>query len=121
MAARIKADLHVVHVRSSEGSGRSDEARLAALRQLAEDVGADWTEVETDDPAQAIIEFAKRRQITQIVLGSSQRGRLQELMGGGSIVRKVSRGAADAGIDVHIIARRHVEPADAQAVGETES
>jgi len=121
MASRIKADLHVVHVRSSEGSGRSDEARLAALRQLCEDVGADWTDVESDDPAQAIIEHAKRRQITQIVLGSSQRGRLQELMGGGSVVRKVSRGAADAGIDLHIIARRHVEPADAQAVGETES
>jgi len=105
MAARIKADLHAVHVHMSD-SGRSDESALAALRQLCQDVGADWTELESDDPATAIVDFAKKHQITQIVLGSSQRGRLQELMRGGSIVRKVSRGAADAGIDVHVIARR---------------
>jgi two-component system, OmpR family, sensor histidine kinase KdpD len=108
MAARIKADLHAVHVHMSD-SGRSDDSALAGLRQLCQDVGADWTELEADDPAGAIIEFAKKHQITQIVIGSSQRGRLQELMGGGSIVRKVSRGAADAGIDVHIIARRNGE------------
>ena len=106
MAARIKADLHVVHVHSSEGGGRSVGAQLAQLHQLADDVGADWTELESDGPAQAIIEFAKARQITQIIIGSSQRRRFQELMGGGSIVRKVSRLAADAGIDLHIIARR---------------
>jgi two-component system sensor histidine kinase KdpD len=106
MAARIKADLHAVHVHMSDG-GRSDERALASLRQLCQDVGADWTEIESDDPAGAIIEFAKQHQITQIVLGSSQRGRIQELMGGGSIVRKVSRGAAEAGVDVHIIARRN--------------
>ncbi len=106
MAARIKADLHAVHVHMSEGSTRSDEAQLARLRQVAEDVGADWTELESDDPAKTIVEFARSHQITQIVIGSSQRGRLQELMGGGSVVRKVSRMAAEAGIDLHIIARR---------------
>jgi two-component system sensor histidine kinase KdpD len=106
MASRIKADLHVVHVHLNEGGGRSDQAELSLLRRLAEDVGADWTELESDDPAGAIIEFAKVHQITQIIIGSSQRHRLQELMGGGSVVRKVSRLAADAGIDLHIIARR---------------
>jgi two-component system sensor histidine kinase KdpD len=105
MAARIKADLHAVHVHMSDGT-RSDEAQLARLRQLAEDVGADWTELESDEPAKTIVEFAKSHQITQIVIGSSQRRRVQELMGGGSIVRKVSRLAAEAGIDLHIIARR---------------
>jgi two-component system sensor histidine kinase KdpD len=78
----------------------------APLRQLCIDVGADWIEIQADDRAQAIVDYAKSHQITQIVIGSSQRGRLQELMGGGSTVRKVSRSAAEAGIDVHIIARR---------------
>jgi two-component system sensor histidine kinase KdpD len=107
MASRIKADLHAVHVHMSDRGTRSDEEQLARLRQLCSDVGADWTELEAEDPAQAIIEFARKRQITQIVIGSSQRGRLQELLGGGSIVRKVTRGAAQAGIDVHVIARRN--------------
>jgi two-component system, OmpR family, sensor histidine kinase KdpD len=62
--------------------------------------------IHADDPVKAIIDYARRHQITQIVLGSSARGRWQEFLGGGSIVRKVSKLAADAGIDVHIIARR---------------
>ncbi len=111
MAARIKADLHALHVHRSEGISPSDDDQLARLRQLAEDVNAHWTELESDDPATTIIEFAKHHQITQIVIGSSQRHRLQELLGGGSVVRKVSRLAADAGIDLHIIARRG-EPDD---------
>ena len=68
-----------------------DEQQLAVLRQLATDVGADWHEVQADDPAQALIEFARDHQITQIVVGSSSRSRWQELKGGGSIVRKISR------------------------------
>ncbi len=43
-------------------------------------------------------------------------------MGGGSIVRKVSRGAAEAGIDMHIIARRNGEHGpNAPAIGSEES
>ncbi len=107
MAARIKADLHVLHIVAGDGTPRSQDQQLVVLRQLATDVGADWTEVQGDDPAQAIIDFARAKQITQIVVGSSSRSRWQELKGGGSIVRKISRLAAAAGIDVHIIARRN--------------
>ena len=106
MASRIKAELHAVHVFAGDRARGSDDERLRQLRQLCVDVGADWTELEADDPASAIVDYAKRQQITQIVIGSSQRSRLQELMGGGSTVRKVSRLAAEAAIDVHIIARR---------------
>ena len=117
MASRIKADLHGIHVVMTDRGKPSDEDKLLALRQLCLDVGADWTELESDDPAKAIVDFAKTRQITQIVIGSSQRGRLQELMGGGSIVRRVSRSAAEAGIDVHIIARRHMGDAPERVAG----
>ncbi len=106
MAARIKAELHVLHVVSGEGTARSHETQLALLHQLAIDVGARWNEVRGDDPAHALIEFARTHQITQIVVGSSARSRWQELRSGGSIVRKISQLAAPLGIDVHIIARR---------------
>ena len=53
---------------------------------------------------------AKQEQATQIVMGSGQRSRWPELIGGGSIVGSVSRLAARAGIDVHILAAREAVP-----------
>jgi two-component system sensor histidine kinase KdpD len=106
MASRIKADLQALHVQSNRRPGQFPDDALIVLRQLVADVGAEWTEIRRDDPAQALIEFARTHHVTQIVVGSSGRSRWQELMGGGSIVRKIARLAAPASIDVHIIARR---------------
>ncbi len=106
MAVRFRADLDALHVLAPKDSHRPPDERLAALRQVVDDVGGRWHQVLDDDPAQAIMEFARRRHVTQIVVGSSARSRWRELLGGGSIVRKISRLAAAEAIDVHIIARR---------------
>ena len=106
MAARLKADLHVVHVISGDVEHRSGAELVAALHRLASDTGAHWHEVRADDPGKALMDFARAHQITQIILGSSQRSRWQELIGRDSVVRTVRRLAASAGIDLHIIARR---------------
>jgi two-component system sensor histidine kinase KdpD len=106
MASRIKADLQVLHVVPANEVGRFPNDRLIGLRQLSADVDAEWNEVRSDDPAEALIDFAKEGHFTQIVVGSSDRSRWQELRGGGSIIRKITRLAATADIDVHIIARR---------------
>ena len=106
MASRIKAELHVLHIISGDQANRSQDMQLDLLRQLTTDVGAHWNEIRADDPAQALFDFARAHQITQIVVGSSGRSRWQELKSGGSVVRKISQLAAPAGIDVHIIARR---------------
>jgi two-component system sensor histidine kinase KdpD len=106
MASRIKADLQVLHVVGANEKSRFPNDRLISLRQLSADVGAEWNELRSDDPAQALIEFARLRHFTQIVVGSSGRTRFQELLGGGSVVRKIARLAATSAIDVHIIARR---------------
>jgi two-component system sensor histidine kinase KdpD len=116
MASRIKAELHVLHIISGEAVKRSSDAQLDILRQLTIDVGAQWHEVRADDPAQALFEFARSHQITQIVVGSSGRSRWQELKSGGSIVRKISQLAAPVGIDVHIIARRDATPGLPEAI-----
>jgi two-component system, OmpR family, sensor histidine kinase KdpD len=106
MAGRIKADLQVLHVLVGREGRRSRDDQMTRVKQTAADVGAIWDEVRGDDPAQALIDFARQGHITQIVVGSSGRSRWQELIGGGSTVRKISRLAAAADIDVHIIARR---------------
>ena len=106
LAARIKAELHIAHITSDAVTRRSGDERLASVRQVAADVGASWHELDTDDPAGALIEFARSHHITQIVIGSSQCSRWAELTGGGPTVKRVSRLAVRAGIDVHILARR---------------
>ena len=105
LASRIKAELYVVHVVSDDASA-SSRSSMKALEELATAVGAQWEEVQADRPADGLMEFAHRMQVTQIVLGSSQRGRWKEILGGGSVVRTIQRMAWPAGIDVHTIARR---------------
>jgi two-component system, OmpR family, sensor histidine kinase KdpD len=104
MAARIQADLEVVNVASQDGVGRHGDDGHARLRQVAAEVGATWHDLDAGNLASALVEYAKRQQASQIVVGSSQRSRWPELIGGGSVVGSVSRLAARAGIDVHIMA-----------------
>jgi two-component system, OmpR family, sensor histidine kinase KdpD len=106
MATRLKAELDVVHVASSDATRPGDHRSVEKLRELTADVGARWHEVQGDDPARAIAAFAQEHQITQIVIGSSQRSRWQQLTGGGSNVTRVIREAGALGIDVHVIALR---------------
>jgi two-component system sensor histidine kinase KdpD len=110
IAARTKGDLDAVHV-TGDISSAADRQATARLRELATDVGARWHELQDDDPARAIARFAQQHQITQIVIGSSQRSRWQQLAGGGSHVVKVIREAGAVGIDVHVIAQRDLPPA----------
>jgi two-component system sensor histidine kinase KdpD len=108
IAAGIQADLDVVHVASQSATRRGPGDGLARLRHVVADVGATWHDLDADDLVSALVEYAKSEQVTQIVVGSSQRSRWQELTGGGSIVGRVSRLAARAGVDVHIVALREV-------------
>jgi two-component system, OmpR family, sensor histidine kinase KdpD len=110
IASRLKADLDVVHVVAGDGTS-GDRRSAAGLQKLAGDVGARWHEIEGDDPVRSIARFARDHQITQIVIGSSRRGRWQHLAGGGSNVTRIIREAGSVGIDVHVIARRDLPPA----------
>jgi two-component system sensor histidine kinase KdpD len=118
IANRVKGELDVVHVVAGDSTRPGETQAIDGLRELARDVGARWHEVHHDDPSQAITTFARDHQITQIVIGSSQRSRWQEIMGGGSIVRHIIKAAGAVGIDVHVIARRQAlapDSADASA------
>jgi two-component system sensor histidine kinase KdpD len=108
IAAGIEADLDVVHVTSHDAVAghRGGDDGLVPLRHAVADVRATWHDLNGDDVVTTLVEYAEREQITQIVVGSSQRSRWRELIGGGSIVGRVSRLAARAGIDVHIVALR---------------
>jgi two-component system, OmpR family, sensor histidine kinase KdpD len=108
-AARIaeisRADLDIVYI-TTGNHGRSHDTDLARLRQVTSDVGGAWHHLHAEDPAGALIEFALQEKVTQIVLGASDRSSWRELVSGGSVVKRISRLAAEAGIDVHIVAPR---------------
>jgi two-component system, OmpR family, sensor histidine kinase KdpD len=110
MSARSKGELHVVHVVRGDAVVRSGENPIENARRVALDVGAQWVELQGDDVAATLMDFARRTQITQIVLGASRRSRWREFWSGGSIVWKVQRLAASENVDVHIIARLALQP-----------
>ena len=106
MASRLKGELDVVHVTAGDATRPDDHKSVAKLEQLTADIGARWHELQDDDPARAIASFARGNQITQIVIGSSQRSRWQQLTGGGSRVKRIIDEAGALGVDVHVIALR---------------
>jgi len=105
IALRVHADLQIVHVVGDESSLPTSKHALAAIKHLSEDLGASWHEIVSDDPASALVKFAKENQITQIVLGASRRSRWERVMSRPSVVQRVLRFAGQSGVDVHIIAR----------------
>ncbi|MGI5142355.1 MULTISPECIES: universal stress protein [unclassified Streptomyces] len=111
IAAGLAADLYVVHVHPSDGLGRPWTVALQPIRQLTEQSGGTWIEIEDDDPARALMRAAAEHSATHIVLGPSRRSRWLHLLAGGSTVRRLTRLAGDAGIDVHIIARPTISAA----------
>ncbi len=111
MAQRTKGELLVLHVRDPEREGADTRRALDALHALADDVGGGWIEVDGDDPAATVVKVAAEHQVTQIVVGATQRSRWDELTRG-SVVRRVLRAAAERGIDVHVIARRDLREAE---------
>ena len=97
-----------MHVVAPEQARRGPAAELDVLHKLADDLGAEWHVLNQEEPARALVDFAREHQVTQIVLGSSRRSRWEELTKG-SVVQRVLRFAGDCDVDVHVIARRDVE------------
>jgi two-component system sensor histidine kinase KdpD len=105
IAVRAHAGLHAVHVVGDDGARPLSKNALEAVKHLSEDLGASWHDIVSDDPAPALVHFAKENQITQIVLGAAPRSRWEQLTSRNSVVQRVLRFARESGIDVHIINR----------------
>jgi two-component system sensor histidine kinase KdpD len=105
-AARIAAraaggDLLAVHVTRSDGLTGADPAALAHQRRLVESLGGSYHQVVGDDIPEALLEFARAENATQLVLGGSRRSRLATLLTGPGIGASTIRESGD--IDVHIV------------------
>jgi two-component system sensor histidine kinase KdpD len=105
IALRAHADLQAVYVVGDDGSRPVPKQALEAIKHLSDDLGATWHDIVSDDPAPALVHFAKENQITQIVLGAPRRSRWGQLTSRSSVVQRVLRFARQSGVDVHVINR----------------
>ena len=90
-----------VHVTRSDGLTGADPAQLATQRRLVETLGGTYHQVIGDSVADALLEFARAENATQLVLGGSRRSRVSALFSGPGIGSSTIRGSGD--IDVHIV------------------
>ncbi|MFG6194292.1 DUF4118 domain-containing protein [Nonomuraea sp. JJY05] len=106
IAARTKgADLLAVHVTSADGLTGADPAGLARRRTLVESMGGSYHQVVGDDIPQALLDFARGVNATQLVLGASRRGRFAQILSRGVGVETTARSGS---IDVHMITHDEV-------------
>jgi two-component system sensor histidine kinase KdpD len=102
LARSLRARFSVVHVDVlGRRVGERDRLRLADHLRLAERFGAELVTLTGDDPADAILDHARRQNATRIVLGKPTHARLLDLATG-SLLDRVVRGSGD--IDVLVVA-----------------
>lgn len=94
-------DLLAVHVRAADGVASESPQALEAQRLLVRDLGGSYHTVAGEDPAAALLDFARSVNATQIVVGISRRRSLVGRLTGRGIGNRVVRDSGD--IDVHMV------------------
>ncbi|MET4613757.1 two-component system sensor histidine kinase KdpD [Rhodococcus sp. PvR044] len=115
-AARIAdrskgADLFAIHITPSDGLAGANPAHLARQRALVESLGGTFHHVVGDNVPDALLEFARGVNATQLVLGASRRGRLAQIFSRGVGVEVT---ALSGSIDVHMVTHEATKQGRAQ-------
>ena len=98
------SDLLAVHVRAADGAVAESPQSLETQRQLVQSLGGSYHVVTGEEPAEALQDFARSVNASQLVLGVSRRGaaaRLRTGLRGGGTAARVLRGSS--GVDVHLV------------------
>ncbi|MQL51349.1 DUF4118 domain-containing protein [Desulfofundulus thermobenzoicus] len=102
MAEGLQAEWLAVYVEAPRRfpAGEAERDRLAKNLRLAEELGAETISLTGQDVAEELLELARKRNISQIIIGKPLHSRLWEWLHG-SVVDKVIRHSE--GISVHVI------------------
>ncbi|WP_457033347.1 ATP-binding protein [Kitasatospora sp. P5_F3] len=105
-AARIAdrtagGELLAVHITRSDGLAGASPGNLAEQRQLVETLGGSYHVVVGDDIPDSLLTFARAHDATQLVLGTSRRGRINRFLTGPGIGETTVDASED--IDVHMV------------------
>jgi len=106
IASRARgADLLAVHVTRNDGLMSGSHANLTLQRTLVESLGGTYHQVVGTDIAEALIDFARGVNATELVLGVSRRGRLSQLLSRGVGVTATN---GSGPIDVHLVTHEEI-------------
>jgi len=110
MAARLRAEWIVVYVESPSQPPltASEREALAAAMKLAEQLGADTTVLTGEDVSATLIDFARERNVSKILVGKPAHARWRDRIRG-SLLDDLVRGSGE--IDVYFIAGEKTERA----------
>jgi two-component system, OmpR family, sensor histidine kinase KdpD len=111
IAQRSKGELVGVHVIPQDGLTATIAARLEEQRELLEELDGTYQEVVGADIGAALLETARRLNVTQIVMGASRRSKWQRLTRGAVIGRVIRESRSD--IDVHVVSHPDAPSEDA--------
>ncbi|MFE4972672.1 universal stress protein [Kitasatospora sp. NPDC056651] len=105
-AARIAdrtggGDLLAVHVAREDGLTGAGSGTLDRQRELVESLGGTFHQVVGEDVPRALLRFARDHDATQLVLGTSRRGRFNRFLTGPGIGETTVHLSGD--IDVHMV------------------
>lgn len=112
IASGLQAELLAVYVETPRRLPVTEAEKDSLVKniQLAEDLGAQIVNLAGDDIAEEIVDLARKRNVSQIIMGKPEHTRIWELLNG-SVVDRVIR--YSKGLSVHVI------PGDAKKLEET--
>ena len=100
IATRAGAELMVLHILRGDGLAGAAPHAVSAMRKLADNLGASFHTVVGDDVPDALLDFARGANATQLVIGTSRRSRVARLFDEGIGATVVQRSGS---IDVHMV------------------
>ncbi|KJR49273.1 Osmosensitive K+ channel histidine kinase KdpD [Desulfosporosinus sp. I2] len=113
MTEKVQGELLAVHVETLRRfpSSESEKDSMAKNLRLAEELGAEVIGLTGNSVAEVILGLARKRNVSQILIGKPQHTRLWEIIHG-SVVDKVIR--QSQGVSIHVIPGNQQEAGSAQ-------
>jgi two-component system sensor histidine kinase KdpD len=104
LAGRLNTDWFVVHVETKDEAGHRIDATLQRHlqddEQRARDLGAEVVRLRSDQPVEALLDFARNHGVRHIVVGRSHKPWWRRMLGQSPVFKLVTEAA---GFDLHIV------------------
>jgi two-component system sensor histidine kinase KdpD len=101
LAFSLDAPWLAIHVNTGANLGDSDRQQLARNLNLVRELGGEVISLTDVDIVEALIQTARQRSVTQLVIGHPAKRRLRDIIGGGSLLDRLAVFATT--FDIHIL------------------